>query len=50
MSSLVHTIAYIKLPMDEAYGTLAMKPFSLFVYGKCFLYDLKWFSRGVLTT
>ena len=35
ISGRVHTIAYIKLPMAEAYGTFIISAFSAFVFGLC---------------
>lgn len=54
MCGFVHSMAYVKLPIVEAYetlATLAMKSFSSSICGQCFLYNLKWLIvRGVLTT
>ena len=33
ISGRVHTIVYIKLPTDEAYGTFIISAFSTFVFG-----------------
>ncbi|KAK4566651.1 hypothetical protein RGQ29_002779 [Quercus rubra] len=49
MSGLVHTIAYIKLPIAEAYGTLLIWSLSSSVFGDCSLLSLKLLSKGVLT-
>ena len=48
ISGLVQTIAYIKLPTAEAYGTSAMWSRSSAILGDCSFYNLKWFVNGVV--
>jgi len=47
--SLVHTIAYIKLPIALAYGMRVMYSQSSTVVGDIVAFNLKWGASGVLT-
>jgi hypothetical protein len=49
ISGLVQTIAYIKLPTGDEYGTLDMYSISSCVLGHISLINLKWLAKGVLT-
>ena len=48
-SGHVQTIAYIKLPIVDEYGTLDMYSISSYVLGHISLVNLKWLAKGVLT-
>ena len=41
MSSVVHIITYIKLPMAKAYVTFAMKSLSSYAHGQCLIRQLE---------
>ena len=49
ISGLVQTIAYIKLPTLDAYGTLDIYSISSWVLGHISLISLKQIEKGVLT-
>ncbi|KAJ0939367.1 hypothetical protein HanRHA438_Chr02g0060331 [Helianthus annuus] len=49
ISGLIHTIAYIKLPTADAYGTLSMSLISSFEEGQSLSVSLKLGVRGELT-